>query len=566
MAGRAHGVPPSPPPPPSPLPSAPPVGPARQPGAAPRYARPDRGPLAGVIALMVVAALFGAAVPLVGVLVPIVVVLCAFSLWVLLDFRAGVGFAVVLMPLSALSFFPHEMLGIRGLNPLNMILFLTIVSYVVHAGLRRWRDPVAPLRLLLWYVLPIGIACIVGMSSVGLIPPRFEAERLIQFNDGIGYLRDMFVKPQFLVLLALLVGLAVRHSKRPERFLYLMLVSGWVFCALVAWLLLSSGIPLRELASPLARTFLGRLGMHANEMSLLLNMLYALTLFSIQPDTPALARRLLFVSALAFAFCVLMTFSRGGFAGFLLVNLAYFWKRISVKTVIVGLIVAACIGPFVIEPILDRALTGVDARDRGAVTAGRLDGIWLPLLPYVLDEAVLPHGVRSILWSPPVRLNKMLPVAQAHSAWLAGLMDLGLVGFGFVLAFLLSVRREFKRFALRHPSPALQGFFAGGAVLIPLWFLQGLSDDQFTPTFSQSYFWIALGILIGCGGLYRRKGETGRAEAAIVPGASGAAPAKGKGGRMFPAPAFPTDEFGNIPVRLQAAATVHADRKGMHPR
>jgi len=461
--------------------------------------------IAGVVALALLAALFGAAVPIIGILVPLAVIMAGFSLWVMLDFRAGVGFAIVLMPLSALTMFPHELLGIRGLNPLNLILALTLISYVVHAGLRRWHDPIAPLRLLAWYVLPIGIAAAVGMSSVGLIPPRFEAQKLIQFNDSIGYLRDAFIKPQFLVLLALLVALAVRHSKKPERFLYLMLVSGWVFCALVGWLLLSSGMSLRELASPLARTFLGQLGMHANEMSLLLNMLYALTLFSIREQDPGFTKRFLFVSAIVFAMGVLMTFSRGGFLGFALVNAMYFWKRLSVRTVIVGLIVTACIGPFIFEPLLERAMTGVERGDRGAVTAGRLDGIWLPLMPFVLAEPVLPHGIYSILWSAPVRLNKMLPVAQPHSAWLGALMDLGLVGFGFVLAFLLLVRREFMRLAREHVSPTLQGMFAGGAVLVPLWFVQGLTDDRFTPSFSQSYFWIALGVLIGCGGLYRKR-------------------------------------------------------------
>ena len=484
-----------------------------------RYREARRGGIAAIIVLMLLAALFGAAVPLLGALVPIGVLLIGFCLWVLLDFRAGVAFAVVLMPLSALSFFPHELLGIRGLNPLNLILVLTMVSYVAHAGLRRWRDPLAPLRLLGWYILPIAVAAVIGMANVGLIPPRFEAERLIQFNDATGYLRDMFFKPQFMVLLALLVALAVRHSRKPERFMYLMLASGWVFCALVGWLLLSSGISLQQLASPLARAFLGRLGMHANEMSLLLNMLYALTLFSIREQGAGLNRRLLFVSAIVFAFCVLMTFSRGGFLGFAFVNVVYFWKRVSVKTVVAGLLVAACIGPFVIEPVLERAMTGVELGDRAALTAGRLDGIWLPLLPYVLAEPLLPHGIFSILWSTPVRLNKMLPVAQTHSAWLGGLMDLGLVGFGFVLAFLLSVRREFLRLARQHASPALQGMFAGGAVLVPLWFLQGLTDDHFTPTFSQSYFWIALGILMGCGGLYRNKpaGLRQPARAALPP-------------------------------------------------
>ena len=472
----------------------------------PAASRADRaGVLAAAIALTLLAGMCGAAVPLLGWLVPVGAAMLALSLWVLIDFRAGVGFAVVLMPLSALSFFPHEMFGIRGLNPLNVILILTAVSYVAHAGLRRWRDPLVPLRLMFWYVLPIGIAALVGMASVGLIPPHFAARKLIQFHDSGGYLRDMFFKPQFLVLLALLVALAVRHSKRPERFLYLMLVSGWVFCALVAWLLFVSGISLQELASPLARTFLGQLGMHANELSLLMNMLFALTLFSIREQHAGFTRKLLFVSAILFALAALLTFSRGGLAGFVLVNLFYFWKRLSIRAVIVALILAACLGPLLIAPLTERALTGVAGGDRGAVTAGRLDGIWLPLLPGVLAEPILPHGIYSILWSAPIRLNRMLPVAQPHSAWLAGLMDLGLLGFGAVLAFLLFARREFLRLARDHPSPTLHGLFAGGAVLVPLWFLQGLTDDHFTPTFSQSYFWIALGILIGCGGLYRVK-------------------------------------------------------------
>lgn len=463
------------------------------------------GAVAGILALGLLAAFFGAAVPVLGIYVPAMVVVMAFGVWVLLDFRAGVAFAIVLVPLSALFFFPNQMFGIRGLNPLNLILFLTMVSYVVHAGLKRWQDPLIPTRLVFWYLLPIAIAALVGSRNVGLIPKFFEAERLIQFTNSVGYVRDLFLKPLLLVVLALLVALLVRHSKKPERVLYLMLASGWVFCGLVGWLLLSSGVSLRELASPLSRTFLGRLGMHANEMSLLLNMLYALTLFSIRDQHAGALKNFLFVSSAMFGLCALLTFSRGGFLGFIVVNAFYFWNRISVKTVIVGLLVAACAGPFIAEPLMERAMTGVEEGDRGAVTAGRLDGIWKPLLPYVLAEPVLPHGLHSILWSTPIRLNRMLPVGQTHSAWLGGLMDLGLVGFGFVLAFLLYVRREFLRLAREHPSPTLQGMFTGGAVLIPLWFVQGMTDDRFTPTFSQSYFWIALGILMGCGGVYKAK-------------------------------------------------------------
>jgi hypothetical protein len=468
-----------------------------------RYRPPRSSAIAGLIALVLLAAFFGAAVPVLGVFVPLLVLVGVFSVWVLLDFRAGVGYAVVFMPLSALAFFPKEMLGIRGLNPVNVILFLTIISYVVHAGLRRWRDPLVPKRMILWYILPIALAAVVGMQYVGLIPPHFEAQRLIQFKDSLGYLRDLFIKPMFLILLAVLVSLAVRHSKKPENFVYLMLISGWVFCALVAGLLVTSGLSLRELASPLARNALGQLGMHANEISLMLNMLYALTLFSIREQGAGAARNLLFVSSVMFGVCVLMTFSRAGFLGFALVNVVYFWKRLSIKTVIVGLIVGAAVGAFVMDALLERLLTGVEGGDRGAVTAGRLDDIWMPLLPYVLEQPLFPHGLFSILWSTPARLGRMLPVAQTHSAWLGGVMDLGLIGFGFVLAFLLYVRREFLRLSREHPSPRLHGMFAGGALIIPLWFLQGFTDDRFTPSYSQIYFWIALGILMGCGGLFQ---------------------------------------------------------------
>jgi hypothetical protein len=472
-----------------------------------RIARQQFGPTASVgviVVLVLLAGLGGAAIPILGWRVPVAALMLLSMVYILLDFRAGVAVTIVLMPLSPLAMFPHEMFGLRGANPLNLVMALTFLSYCAHAALHKWRDPLLPSRLLLWYLLPISIAALVGMQHVGLIPRYFEDHRLIQFNDSLGYLRDMLFKPLFLIVLAVLVALAVRHSERPGRFLYLMILSGWIFCALVALTLVSGGVSLRQLASPGARNALGKLGMHANEIGLLINMLYALTLFSLRDRGPGLARNLLFISAVVFAVCVMMTFSRGGVTGLLLINLVYFWKHLSLKTIMIGLVVIACIGPFVASAVAERMLTGVEGMDRGAVTAGRFDQIWLPLLPTVLAQPLLPHGLFAILWSEPAKMGRMMPVAQTHSAWLAGVLDLGLIGFGFVLAFLLLVRREFLRLARQSgASVALAGTFAGGAMIVPLWFVQGLTDDRFTPVFSQTFFWIALGMLMGCGGLYK---------------------------------------------------------------
>src|SRR5206468_1058042 len=54
---------------------------------------------------------------------------CAF---ILLDFRIGVVLLILLMPISGSRLFPHAMLGITGLNPLNLLLVGTLGSYLFH--------------------------------------------------------------------------------------------------------------------------------------------------------------------------------------------------------------------------------------------------------------------------------------------------------------------------------------------------------------------------------------------------------------------------------------------------
>jgi len=71
---------------------------------------------------------------------------CAF---ILLDFRVGVVLLILLMPISNSTVFPHEMLGITGLNPVNLLLVGTLGSYLLHGvsdgSLRRFMP-----RPLLW--------------------------------------------------------------------------------------------------------------------------------------------------------------------------------------------------------------------------------------------------------------------------------------------------------------------------------------------------------------------------------------------------------------------------------
>ena len=54
--------------------------------------------------------------------------LCGFA--VLFDFRIGALLVLVMLPISASDLFPHGMLGITGLNPLNLLVLATIGSFL----------------------------------------------------------------------------------------------------------------------------------------------------------------------------------------------------------------------------------------------------------------------------------------------------------------------------------------------------------------------------------------------------------------------------------------------------
>ena len=46
-------------------------------------------------------------------------------------------------------------------------------------------------------------------------------------------------------------------------------------------------------------------------------------------------------------------------------------------------------------------------------------------------------------------------------------------------------------------DPFFHHFFAGAAVTIPLLFAQGISDDRFTPTTTQTFMWFGIGAALG---------------------------------------------------------------------
>jgi len=422
---------------------------------------------------------------------------CAFILY---DFRIGVVLLILLMPVSGSVVFPHEMFGVTGINPLNLLLLATLGSYLLRGLFDGSLKHFVPQPLLWLYVVPILVAGALGSRHVDDIAPVFYMRKMLEFNNTAGYLRDLVLKPLLLVLFALLMGAAVARSARPERFLAPTLISIWAMGLLVLVFVYLFGTGLGEMASSTSREFLSALGMHANELGRLYAIAYALLLFTWAESKQFGLRLVLLVSMGLVVAALVLTFSRGAFVGLIVVNLLFLvWHRNARALIFLGLV--AAVVPFVLpDAVYDRITTGF-AGGMNAVSAGRIEGLWLPLLPEVGRNPIFGSGLGSILWSNAVRTAggaTVLQTTHPHNAYLQALLDMGIVGLILVCTFFALVWRDFRAMSRDATlDPTLRGFCAGAAAGLLSFLIASFTDGSLAPRPEQSFLWLAIGMMYG---------------------------------------------------------------------
>jgi O-antigen ligase len=237
--------------------------------------------------------------------------------------------------------------------------------------------------------------------------------------------------------------------------------------------------------------------MHANDLGLFFSMGFSFMLFTGFRATGRLEKIIfLFVTILA-GLMAALTFSRGTFLGLGTVALYFFFTRRKFKQLITALILLIGVVISLPDAFIERASEGVTRGGRNELSAGRIDHIWLPLLPVAMDSPLIGHGLSSTLWAEPVRRGVVPPVNHPHSAYLATLLDFGLLGGFLVMAFFWSMWKLFNRLKNEHPEMIWRGYFEGALVCIIILAVQGMTAEMFVPSYSQTYLWLAYGMAVG---------------------------------------------------------------------
>ncbi len=189
-------------------------------------------------------------------------------------------------------------------------------------------------------------------------------------------------------------------------------------------------------------------------------------------------------SLIAALLIIMLSFSRIGYLT-TLVLFGFFYRKLPLKerrlAVIAGILV------FVIfsAQIIQRVYWGFAKEGVGSgqtVDAGRIHGIWLPLLPQVKKRPIIGSGLFALLKSDASRRG--LHVNNPHSAYLQVLLDQGLLG----LIVMLSVFGSIYLKARKHLP--LMGY------LTLVMMMEGLTGHTFYPE-EQNFLWsVGYGLFI----------------------------------------------------------------------
>lgn len=453
--------------------------------------------MAAVSGLVAIGLFWGMLVALAGVPAAAICVALFACVFCLRDFRVGVILMIAIMPISQSLLFPHAMFGITGLNPLNLLMATTLVSLFMRSLADGTWKHFMPRSVFLVYIAPLVMGATIGMFHVEEIPKPFHDLELVVYTTPAAYIRDMLLKPVTFVVYALLVAAAVERSQKAERFIKPMVVSCFVMAIVAIVFVASSGVSLSALAGTYARHFFSAIGMHANDLGRLYATAYALLLF-VWDRTESRSLQFALVLAMGLvAVALVLTFSRGAFFGFIIVNLIFLVTRLQPRR----LLLAALLLPVAIwlapGALWSRLTVGVD-KGANELTAGRTNEIWAPLLPELTKSPVWGDGLGSILWSDAMLEGRLPLVAHPHNAFLEAYLDMGVIGLVMLLAFWVYCWRHFRRLS-REPriTPELQGFFEGAAAGVVAFLAAGMAGSSLAPVPAQVFMWLAVGAMFG---------------------------------------------------------------------
>lgn len=402
-----------------------------------------------------------------------------------------------IFPLASTYLLPRQVLGINGLNSLNLVIVIVTITSIIKL-LSQVKPAVFPKisPYLFAFSALVAIAGIRGAINASMVPDYYVELNVISSKSQTEFLQIYVLKPFITFWVVWLVAFFVANSSKTSMLVYGMIGAGIIISMAVFTYAITSGTAFQSLASQEARRYLSGIGMHANELGLMINTIFLMVLLMTSASRGVLDRFVLHILMLCLLVATVLTFSRGAYLGAL--TAICFVLTVRHKTFLALLLVAGTVAVFLFFPsTIGRPDDLGPQSSAGSLSSGRVTDIWEPLLPEVADNIIFGGGASYILRSEAARSESILPVGHPHSAYLEALLDVGLSGSLIIVLFGLHAWRLFAITATLSSGTLLSHVLRGGQGCLLIILVQGATDDSFFPARSQVFVWLAYGMAWG---------------------------------------------------------------------
>jgi O-antigen ligase len=427
---------------------------------------------------------------------------------VLVDYRIGVCFIAIALPVQGTPMLPVA----QGFNPITFAILAAACALVLSKIFGRSEIVWPPKAMVVGLGVPLIVGAVIAWPH---LPEGFrnfpDPDQASAYLPG-PFVKSFVIRPMMFLVFAVLLANAVRDSKRPERFIWLLSATALIPAIAIVYTVLTAGISLSELQG--RRGLLADMGLHPNGAGRMLAVAIGPIFWATLAHTGS-RRVLLAMFSAVILTAIFLTFTRQAYAGVALMLAILLWQKRRLSWMIwVGLLLGLLwfAGP---EAFRDRVMTGVDAgsvADAGAgsmderLTAGRV-GTYQMLLPEVARSPLWGRGTGSTAWSEPV--TRGLYVSDhPHNMYLAVAMDLGLLGLLLIGYFYWRHLHTMAALARSEQvSPVMRAFFAGAMASVLGYLLMSFVGGGWFPEPDHTYLWIVFGMLYAYWGIVEKAGR-----------------------------------------------------------
>ncbi len=440
-----------------------------------------------IVILALAAAAVISAVNVINPLISIgLALLCALMLYMTTKPVYSIILLILATPFSATSLFDSQIAGIPGMKAANLLAMAAVGFLIMKKKPARLsgEDQVFIYGLLILFTAAI-------LRSTAYIGETYSMIWSDQYSL-MRYLLSNLIKPLLIFLPFILISIFVRSTEEIHKIILSLLFS--IFLLSAAVLVLYAFFTPNKLNFEEVRVgFSQVLGMHNNNLADFYIAVYPILL------AYAISKKSWFwgVGVFMSLAAIGVIYSRSAYFVVIVCTFAFF--ILSHRTKLLPWVGAASLVSvfFIPRSIIERALTGLSNNDISAISAGRVDRIWMPLLEEFMDKPlnlIIGAGRYAIMGSDSFKSGAILQVGHAHSMYLDLLLDAGLIGLLFFLVFFFRFLMRFIRTHRFVEDRLFLDILIGIEISVVAFMVRGITDSFFFPALTNAFLWINLGL------------------------------------------------------------------------